>query len=167
MPSPAAVWRDMRDIAEDDEIRACLEEAGFDPGLAGMGMLAGAEEYTRNLEDAVNAGAFGAPFYIVDGTEKFWGQDRIEDLDLHLSGSFERRIASSGGRTAAPQVFLLHCTLAHGGAWKRLARRLSDRFHLVAPDMVGTGRGPPGDRTAISTIRRQRTRSDCRRDRCI
>jgi 2-hydroxychromene-2-carboxylate isomerase len=81
-----AVWRDMRDIAEDDEIRACLEEAGFDPGLAGMGMLAGAEEYARNLEDAVSAGAFGAPFYIVDGTEKFWGQDRIEDLDLHLSG---------------------------------------------------------------------------------
>jgi 2-hydroxychromene-2-carboxylate isomerase len=51
-----------------------------------MGMLAGAEEYARNLEDAVSAGAFGAPFYIVDGTEKFWGQDRIEDLDLHLSG---------------------------------------------------------------------------------
>jgi 2-hydroxychromene-2-carboxylate isomerase len=81
-----AVWRDMRDIAQDDEIAACLDEAGFDPGLAGMGMLAGAEEYTRNLEDAVNAGAFGAPFYIVDGVERFWGQDRIDDLDLHLSG---------------------------------------------------------------------------------
>jgi len=82
----AAVWRDMRDIAEDDEIRACLSEAGFDPGLAGMGMLAGAEAYTRNLEEAVDAGVFGAPFYIVDGVEKFWGQDRIDDLDRHLSG---------------------------------------------------------------------------------
>jgi lipase len=51
------------------------------------------------------------------------------------------------GADGAPQVFLLHCTLAHGGAWKRLARRLSDRFHLVAPDMVGHGQGPPGDRT--------------------
>jgi lipase len=40
----------------------------------------------------------------------------------------------------------LHCTLAHGGAWKRLARRLSGRFHMVAPDMVGHGAGPPGDR---------------------
>lgn len=81
-----AVWRDRRDIAEDEVIAACLAEAGFDPGLAGMAMLAGAEEYVRNTEDAVAAGVFGAPFYIVDGTEKFWGQDRIEDLDLFLAG---------------------------------------------------------------------------------
>jgi 2-hydroxychromene-2-carboxylate isomerase len=82
-----AVWRDRRDIAEDEEIRACLTEAGFDPGLAGMAMLEGAEAYTRNLEDAVSAGVFGAPFYIVDGTEKFWGQDRIADLDAHLAAA--------------------------------------------------------------------------------
>lgn len=81
-----AVWRDKRDIAEDEVIAECLEAAGFDPGLAGMAMLQGAEQYARNLEDAVAAGVFGAPFYIVDGIEKFWGQDRIEDLDLHLSG---------------------------------------------------------------------------------
>jgi lipase len=50
------------------------------------------------------------------------------------------------GDAGAPEVYLLHCTLAHGGAWKRLARRLSGRFHMVAPDMVGHGAGPPGDR---------------------
>jgi len=51
------------------------------------------------------------------------------------------------GADDAPPVLLLHCTLAHGGAWKRVARRLSDRFRLIAPDMVGHGQGPPGDRT--------------------
>ena len=81
-----AVWRDTRDIAEDAVIADCLEAAGFDRALAGAGMLAGAEQYMRNTEDAVSAGVFGAPFYIVDGTEKFWGQDRIEDLDLFLAG---------------------------------------------------------------------------------
>jgi 2-hydroxychromene-2-carboxylate isomerase len=81
-----AVWRDKRDIAEDEVIADCLAAAGFDRGLAGMAMLAGAEEYVRNTEEAVAAGVFGAPFYIVDGTEKFWGQDRIEDLDLFLAG---------------------------------------------------------------------------------
>jgi 2-hydroxychromene-2-carboxylate isomerase len=86
MPSPAPSGATCAISPRMTKSRACLEEAGFDPGLAGMGMLAGAEEYTRNLEDAVNAGAFGAPFYIVDGTERFWGQDRIDDLDLHLSG---------------------------------------------------------------------------------
>ncbi len=80
------VWADEQDISEDDVIRAALEEAGFDGALADSGMLAGAEEYARNLEDAVSAGAFGAPFYIVDGSEKFWGQDRIADLDLFLAG---------------------------------------------------------------------------------
>lgn len=81
-----AVWRDNRDIAGDTVIADCLEEAGFDRALAGAGMLAGAEQFARNQEDAMSAGVFGAPFYIVDGTEKFWGQDRIEDLDLFLSG---------------------------------------------------------------------------------
>jgi 2-hydroxychromene-2-carboxylate isomerase len=79
-------WAEEQDIAQDDVIRAALEEAGFDGALADSGMLAGAEEYARNLEEAVAAGAFGAPFYIVDGSEKFWGQDRIEDLDLYLAG---------------------------------------------------------------------------------
>ena len=82
----AAVWRDKRDIAEDDVIADCLAAAGFDRGLAGMGMLAGAEDYVRNTEEAIASGVFGAPFYIVDGSEKFWGQDRIEDLDLFLAG---------------------------------------------------------------------------------
>lgn len=81
----AAVWRDQRDIADDTEIMACLTAAGFDPSLAGTAMLQGAEQYTRNLEDAVSKGVFGAPTYIVDGTEMFWGQDRIDDLDAHLA----------------------------------------------------------------------------------
>jgi hypothetical protein len=162
-----AVWRDMRDIAEDDEIAPVWRKPGFDPGLAGMAMLQGAEEYARNLEDAVSAGVFGAPFYIVDGTEKFWGQDRIDDLDLHLGQAVREGIAVWGPE-GAPQVFLLHCTLAHGGAWKNWRGILSDRFRLIAPDMVGTGRGPPGDRTRDfhDQARNRRSRS-CRRGRCI
>lgn len=79
-----SVWADEKDIAEDAAIRACLEEAGFDPALADSGLLVGAETYAANLEDAVEQGVFGAPFYIV-GDEKFWGQDRIPDLDDYLT----------------------------------------------------------------------------------
>ncbi len=79
------VWAEEKDIAEDSVIRACLEEAGFDPALADSGLLVGAETYPRNLEDAVENGVFGAPFYII-GAQRFWGQDRIEDIDLHLAG---------------------------------------------------------------------------------
>lgn len=80
-----AVWAEDRDIAEDDVVRELLEKAGYDAGLADKGMLAGAEQYTQNLEDAVNAGVFGAPTYIL-GEERFWGQDKIADVDLHLQG---------------------------------------------------------------------------------
>jgi len=81
-----AVWHEEKDIAQDDVIKSCLEGAGFDPGLADSGLLSGAETYARNLEEAVDKGAFGAPFYIVDNDQRFWGQDKLEDLDLHLSG---------------------------------------------------------------------------------
>ena len=82
-----ACWAEDKNIAEDDVIRACLEAAGFDPSLAESGLLAGAEEYSANLEDAVKNGVFGAPFYIVDGNERFWGQDRLDDLDAYLAGN--------------------------------------------------------------------------------
>ncbi|SEK74073.1 2-hydroxychromene-2-carboxylate isomerase [Jannaschia helgolandensis] len=73
-----------KDIAQDEVIGDCLAAAGFDRALVDHDMMQGAETYARNLEDAVKAGAFGAPFFIV-GEEPFWGQDRIDDLDAYLA----------------------------------------------------------------------------------
>lgn len=81
-----AVWADQLDIADDDVIRSKLAAAGFDPELANSGLFIGAERYERNLEEAVEAGVFGAPFYLVrESGEAFWGQDRLDFLDRHLS----------------------------------------------------------------------------------
>ena len=82
-----AVWAEDRDIAEDAVIRRCLAEAGFDQDLADSGLLEGAETYAANLEEAIERGVFGAPFYITDDDQRFWGQDRIDDLDAALSGN--------------------------------------------------------------------------------
>ncbi len=82
----ARCWAGEENIAEDDVIRAVLTDAGFDPKLADSGLLAGAEEYAANLEEAVTNNVFGAPFYLVDKSETFWGQDRLGDLDLFLAG---------------------------------------------------------------------------------
>jgi 2-hydroxychromene-2-carboxylate isomerase len=81
-----ACWLEERDIAEDEVIRDCLQAAGFDPALADSGLLSGAETYAANLERAVADNVFGAPFYVVDTGQSFWGQDRLGDLDLHLAG---------------------------------------------------------------------------------
>ena len=82
-----AVWAEDRDIAQDDVVRDGLSRAGFDPGLADSGLLAGAETYAANLEDAVAAGVFGAPFYVTEDGARFWGQDRLPFLDRHLGGA--------------------------------------------------------------------------------
>lgn len=82
----SACWAEERDIAQDDVVRDCLSKSGFDPSLADSGLLAGAETYAANLEEAVKRGVFGSPFYITDTDQRFWGQDRADDLDLYLSG---------------------------------------------------------------------------------
>ena len=66
-----AVWADEKDLADTAVIRACLEEAGFDSALAESGLLEGAETYAANLEQAVAAGVFGAPFYVTDDDARF------------------------------------------------------------------------------------------------
>ena len=81
-----ACWAEEKNIADDAVIRDCLAAAGFDPALADSGLLSGAETYAANLEDAVNAGVFGAPFFVTDDGARFWGQDRIDALDAHLGG---------------------------------------------------------------------------------
>jgi len=80
-----ACWAEERDIAQDDVIGACLVDNGFDAGLTMTGMLAGAETYARNLDESVAAGAFGAPFYVTEQDQRFWGQDRLEDLAAALA----------------------------------------------------------------------------------
>lgn len=80
-----ACWAREQNIADDAVIRAALEQAGFDPGLADSGLFTGAEAYGRNLERAVAAGVFGAPSFVTADGALFWGQDRLDDLADHLA----------------------------------------------------------------------------------
>lgn len=82
---PRAVWAENRNIADDEVVREIMATYGFDPAIADRGMMMAADTYVSNLEEAVSRGVFGVPFYIV-GEQKFWGQDRLDDLDLHLAG---------------------------------------------------------------------------------
>lgn len=80
-----ALWAEGRDISDDDTLRPLLVAHGFDANVADRGMLMAAETYAANLEEAVSRGVFGVPFFVV-GEQKFWGQDRLDDLDLSLAG---------------------------------------------------------------------------------
>ena len=82
---PRAVWAEGRNIADEEVVQEIVAKHGFDPKAIDRGMFTAAETYTDNLEEAVARGVFGVPFYLV-GDERFWGQDRLEDLDLYLGG---------------------------------------------------------------------------------
>lgn len=77
-----ACWAEERDVADEAVIRDCLAEGGIDLGRLDLGEDARAE-WEANVEEALKAGVFGVPFYVV-GDERFWGQDRLALLDAHL-----------------------------------------------------------------------------------
>lgn len=79
-----ACWEEQRDIADDAVIAACLSAHGFSPTLTMTGLMTGADTYARNLDQAVQAGVFGVPFFVV-GEERFWGQDRLDDLEAYVA----------------------------------------------------------------------------------
>lgn len=43
------------------------------------------------------------------------------------------------------RAFAIHCTQAHGGAWRGVARYLGDRLTIVAPDMPAHGKSADWD----------------------
>ena len=76
-----AVWAEEKNIAEAAVLDEALAKAGVDK--AKLDLAAGAAQIEANTAEAMEAGVFGFPFYIVAG-ERFWGQDRLSYLDAHL-----------------------------------------------------------------------------------
>jgi 2-hydroxychromene-2-carboxylate isomerase len=81
----AAVFDHERNLADETVLSALLGEAKLDAAalLARAKSEATKNEYTRFGEEAIAAGVFGAPSYVLDG-EIFWGQDRLSLLEEAL-----------------------------------------------------------------------------------
>ena len=78
-----------RTIAEEAVLVAALKEAGAEPGSAIA--TARSEEIKGRLkaeiEYAKSIGIFGAPFFVTEDSELFWGDDRLEEaLDWACDG---------------------------------------------------------------------------------
>ncbi|MBL4812544.1 MAG: 2-hydroxychromene-2-carboxylate isomerase [Rhodobacteraceae bacterium] len=80
-----ACWAEERNISDAAVVRAVLVAAGFAPELAQTNLALSEATYAANLEEAVARGVFGTPFFITDTDERFWGQDRLDDLEHHLA----------------------------------------------------------------------------------
>jgi carboxymethylenebutenolidase len=79
-----ACWVQERDIASAAVLAELLAEQGLDAGLLDFSrqpeVLA---RYAAHTQQAIDAGVFGAPSYVIDG-EIFWGQDRLDFVERKL-----------------------------------------------------------------------------------
>jgi 2-hydroxychromene-2-carboxylate isomerase len=82
-----ALWEREESIADQDAIASAARRAGLDAAALRAGGPSDAEldalrqQYT---EEAVAAGVFGAPSFVLPSGEIFWGQDRLELLERAL-----------------------------------------------------------------------------------
>ena len=81
-----AAWAEDLDIADDAVLRQ-LVGPGADEALARTQDPALKKELVDATQRAVDAGVFGAPTWVVDGKELFWGQDRTQLVERALGSS--------------------------------------------------------------------------------
>ena len=80
----SAVWAQERNIADAKLLAELLAEQGLDASCMDKSQTQVVQEkYEAYTEQAIAAGVFGAPSYVVDG-EIFWGQDRLDFLERRL-----------------------------------------------------------------------------------
>ncbi|MFM9880803.1 MAG: 2-hydroxychromene-2-carboxylate isomerase [Burkholderiaceae bacterium] len=78
----AAVWAQERNIADADVLAQLLAECGLAAErLAQSQQAQWLSEYQACTQRAIEANVFGAPSFVIDG-EMFWGQDRLEFVDI-------------------------------------------------------------------------------------
>jgi 2-hydroxychromene-2-carboxylate isomerase len=78
-----AYWAEDRDIADDATLRE-LAGPGADEALARCATKEVKDALIAATQRAIDAGVFGAPAWVVDEKELFWGQDRIVLVEAAL-----------------------------------------------------------------------------------
>lgn len=82
-----AIWEREESFAEPAVMASSAQRAGLDATALSAGGPSDAELdalYEQFTQEALKAGVFGAPSYVLPSGEIFWGQDRLDLLDRAL-----------------------------------------------------------------------------------
>jgi 2-hydroxychromene-2-carboxylate isomerase len=82
-----AIWEREESLADAAVMSAAAQRAGLDAAALRANGPSDAELdalYEQFTQDALKAGVFGAPSYVLASGEIFWGQDRLELLERAL-----------------------------------------------------------------------------------
>ena len=81
----AACWAQERNIADEKVLAQLLQEQGLPAALLEQSHSQAVQvRYETYTQQAIDAGVFGAPSYVIDG-EIFWGQDRLDFVERVLA----------------------------------------------------------------------------------
>ena len=79
-----AVWAEDRDVSARSTLLELLAEQGLARERSDDALDPQAQrDYDEATQQAIAAGVFGAPSYVIDG-ELFWGQDRLDFVERRL-----------------------------------------------------------------------------------
>ena len=80
----AAVWAQQRNIADEAVLAELLAEQGLPAERLDQARSPAVQaHYQQHTQQAIDAGVFGAPSYVIAG-EIFWGQDRLDFVERRL-----------------------------------------------------------------------------------
>jgi 2-hydroxychromene-2-carboxylate isomerase len=82
-----AIWEREESLADAAVMASAAQRAGLDATALRAGGPSDAELdalYDQYTQEALKAGVFGAPSYVLPSGEIFWGQDRLELLERAL-----------------------------------------------------------------------------------
>jgi 2-hydroxychromene-2-carboxylate isomerase len=82
-----AIWEREETLADPETIALAAQRAGLDAAALRAAAAPDAELdelYEKFTQDALKAGVFGAPSYVLPSGEIFWGQDRLDLLERAL-----------------------------------------------------------------------------------
>ena len=82
-----AIWEREETLADPAVISSAAKRAGVDAAALRAGGLSDAELdalHDQVTQEALTAGVFGAPSFVLPSGEIFWGQDRLELLERAL-----------------------------------------------------------------------------------
>ena len=72
-------WREDRDLSQDDVLSAACDRMGFDKStfFAGIAEDAIKKQLRDNTDELMGRGGFGSPTIFVNGTDMYFGNDRL------------------------------------------------------------------------------------------
>jgi 2-hydroxychromene-2-carboxylate isomerase len=81
-----AYWVEGFQPSLPETMRRVLSAAGYDVDRIVARLDAYRDDLRRRTDEAIALGIFGAPAFVVDGDQLFWGQDRMHFVERALGG---------------------------------------------------------------------------------